>query len=325
MNRQPTTSETIFGPSLHSPNEHRPDDPANRFGDEHLRPNRLLPNRFGLVIPTAGLFLKKMFWPAVFGIIGLAMLQVDTAVSTWFQIDRCPRWLLKALSLSECFAHGLGVAVILVAIYLLDPVNRRCIPRLLMMSIGSGMFANAFKLVIARARPIQVQLDANILYSFTHWWPGTQAGSEYQSFPSAHMATAVGLALGLGWLYPRGRILFVALAIMAGAQRVAALDHFISDVVWGTAAALFVVAGCVKQGLLTGWFDFFEKQSALESGHLKLLHTTDQVIELRWKRALTLSDATGWPGKSAKPEIAGATESAHSDGHAFERSEAAAA
>ena len=43
----------------------------------------------------------------------------------------------------------------------------------------------------------------------------TSSSRSAQSFPSAHTATAVGLALGLGSLYPQGRRYFAALAALA--------------------------------------------------------------------------------------------------------------
>ena len=56
-------------------------------------------------------------------------------------------------------------------------------------------------------------------------------------FPSAHAATAVGLAIALGVLYPRGRWLFIAFAFLAGLQRIEAQAHFASDVLAGAAVA----------------------------------------------------------------------------------------
>ena len=63
-----------------------------------------------------------------------------------------------------------------------------------------------------------------------------------QSFPSGHTATAVGLTVGLIRLYPHGRHLFVALAVLAASQRMAASAHYLSDTVAGAAIGLFFAA-----------------------------------------------------------------------------------
>jgi membrane-associated phospholipid phosphatase len=65
-----------------------------------------------------------------------------------------------------------------------------------------------------------------------------------QSFPSAHSATAVGLAIGLSWLYPRGRWLFAAFAGLAILQRLDADAHYCSDVLAGGGVAFVVAAIC---------------------------------------------------------------------------------
>jgi membrane-associated phospholipid phosphatase len=71
---------------------------------------------------------------------------------------------------------------------------------------------------------------------------GRGYGYALQSLPSAHAATAVGLALALAALYPRGRWLFASFAVLAGLQRIEAQAHFASDVLAGAAVGCMVGA-----------------------------------------------------------------------------------
>ncbi len=127
------------------------------------------------------------------------------------------------------------------------------------------MAANACKLILARIRPHSFSFHGDVADTFGRWFPWASGGSDLQGFPSAHMATAIGLAIGLAWLYPRGRALFFLLALSAGGQRVVSGDHFLSDVVWGAAAGAFCAVGLVEGGLLAPWFDRLERRRSAGS------------------------------------------------------------
>ena len=172
-------------------------------------------------------------WLALILVVaGWMALPLDLPLARWSLGGNCPDPFAKWFALCEVFAHGLGVSAILVTIAILDPRHRKALPRLITASFGSGLLANMIKLIVARARPHSFAFDRPIAETFSQWFPLTSAGSHYQGFPSAHMATATGLAIGLAWLYPRGRWLFWFFAVSAGCQRVVSGDHFLSDVVW---------------------------------------------------------------------------------------------
>jgi membrane-associated phospholipid phosphatase len=152
-----------------------------------------------------------------------------------------------------------GIAVILVAIAVLDPRNRRAIPRVAAASLGAGLAANVLKLLVARARPHHFDLSGDALDSFAGWFPMLANASAEQGFPSSHAATAAGLAIALAWLYPRGRWLFPAMAALAGFQRVLAESHFLSDVLWGSAVGCIFAPLCVYGSRLARKFDRLEK------------------------------------------------------------------
>ena len=203
---------------------------------------------------------NKVWLPLVLAIAGWAVMPADLGVARWCLAHNCPDPLAKWLTLAEVFAHGLGVIAILAAVILLDPARRLQLPRLIVASLGAGLAANACKLVIARVRPHSYSFEGDVADTFYQWLPWMTSGSDLQGFPSAHMATAAGLAMGLAWLYPRGRVLFIVLAISAGGQRIVSGDHFASDVVWGAALGCFCATGLFEGGLLAPAFTRLERR-----------------------------------------------------------------
>jgi membrane-associated phospholipid phosphatase len=204
----------------------------------------------------------RVWLPIVLVIVGWIALSIDLPVAKWFLDHNCPDPLARWFSLSEVMAHGLGVVAIVAAVAFLDPVRRAVIPRLLTASIGAGLLADFCKLFVARARPHSFSFDGTVADTFQQWLPLVSGGSGLQGFPSAHMATAVGLAIGLAWLYPRGHWFFVFLAVSAGGERVVSGNHFVSDVAWGAAVGAFCAIGVLEGGLLAPWFDRFERKCA---------------------------------------------------------------
>jgi membrane-associated phospholipid phosphatase len=187
-------------------------------------------------------------------IAGIAALAIDLPVAEGHLADklglaspfRMPGDLRKAIHLCEVFGHGIGAGLILLAVYFLDPVGRPRIPRMVACVLGAGLTADAIKMLVARARPhalVDQHIDfsqTTVFETFGPLLPLWTEGHAGQSFPSAHAATAAGLAVALAWRYPHGRWVFAAFALLAGYQRVVAGAHFVSDVCWGLAAGLAV-------------------------------------------------------------------------------------
>jgi membrane-associated phospholipid phosphatase len=194
-----------------------------------------------------------------FLVVGAACaLCVDCPLARWCLADRLPGDLAKLLSISEAFGHGAGVLLIVLAVHQLDPARRYALPRVLVAAFGSGLGANVIKMLIARTRPHQFDFEGSVATTFSDWAPLASAGSGAQSFPSAHTATAVGLAVALAWLYPRGRGLFAAFAVLVACQRIESGAHFLSDTLCGAAVGFVVSACCFRVGRLPTWFDRFE-------------------------------------------------------------------
>jgi membrane-associated phospholipid phosphatase len=215
---------------------------------------------------------RELAWltiPLAFAVAAVLALQVDCAVSQWWvhclKDPACPKlvhqglkFVSDLLGVFENFGYGLGVAVIGLTIFVLDPARRWALPRVLGCAFGAGLAANGLKLLLARARPNNFDFVGDVWTTFGAWLPGTSAGSIGQSFPSAHTATAVGFAATLVWLYPRGRWLFPLFAVLVGCQRIQSGAHFLSDVLAGAALGSLISLAFLKCGLLPGWMDRLE-------------------------------------------------------------------
>ena len=201
----------------------------------------------------------------------IAAFAVDVAVLNWVRGIHLPSESRKLIELSEVFGHGIGIAAICLTMFVLDKEKRRCLPRLLACSLGAGITANVVKMMVARTRPRDHEFQS-VWESFNGFLPGIAfdsggLGSSIQSFPSGHSATAAGLAVGLSFLYPQGRVLFAVFACLAAVQRIEASAHFLSDTLAGAAVGCLFAACCIDPKLFGRWFDRFERggQPAPES------------------------------------------------------------
>ncbi|HEY2410725.1 MAG TPA: phosphatase PAP2 family protein [Pirellulaceae bacterium] len=184
-----------------------------------------------------------------FAIAAILALSIDRTVALWFQDHRLPGELARLVRLAEIFGWGGGAALIILTATQLDPRRWRIALPLAIHSLGAGLAADTIKLFIARTRPLATDHSATVSDTFVGALPllNTSAfiggyGHHVQSFPSAHAATAVGLAIALSSFYPRGRWLFTIFAGLAMLQRLDAHAHYLSDVLAGAALAFFLAA-----------------------------------------------------------------------------------
>lgn len=197
---------------------------------------------------------------AVLLLLAWAALWIDYPVARWCRGESCPEAVADVLQVIEPFGNGLGVLAVLIAVWSLDPGRRRGLARLATCAYLPGLAANLIKLMVVRTRPYAFDFQGDIWATFGEWFPMTTAGSEGQSFPSAHTPTAVGLAVGLAWFYPRGRWFFATLAVLVGCQRVVSGFHFPSDVLAGGALGLLVASSCTHIGVLRRVFNAIERR-----------------------------------------------------------------
>lgn len=173
-------------------------------------------------------------------------MQFDVPLSLYFRGWDLPGDLQKAIDLSEAFAHGLGVATILLVAWVISVHRRQAIAVAMLITLLSGAIANGLKAAVIRVRPHAEGLEV-VAHDQPAGPDAVQASfwdARQRSFPSGHTATAWGLAIGLSLVYTRGWILFSMLATLASLQRLTSGAHFPSDVLAGMAIALLCSA-CV--------------------------------------------------------------------------------
>ena len=176
----------------------------------------------------------------------LAAFNVDCSVALWFHEGHAPRYFHDISSISEIFGRGECVLLVAILIWRLDPSRRWAVPGVAATALLSGLAADGIKMLIARARPHSFDFLGNVWTSFGPWLPLGSLGSARQSFPSAHTATAVGLAVALICVYPAARWLFCVLPLLVAYQRLDSGAHFLSDVLCGAAAGCLVAALTIR-------------------------------------------------------------------------------
>lgn len=202
---------------------------------------------------------KSLCLPAAFGVLAAAALWLDLSVSRYFLAKPWRGDLDKLIALCEVFGYGGTAAVIILAAATLDPRGWRVVPRLAIAAFGAGLLADLIKVVVGRHRPLDEKvIPETVMSTFTDW-ANHQHVHLTQSFPSAHTATAAGLACGLAFLYPRGKWLFVVLAMLTGLQRMHSCEHYLSDVFAGAAVGTLVGILATSSLPTNNWLDRIEQ------------------------------------------------------------------
>jgi membrane-associated phospholipid phosphatase len=143
----------------------------------------------------------------------------------------------RSLAAFEPFGQPAAVISVSLAVLLCGGPRRGLAFRIAAGALGAGLCADVLKTLVARVRPREFNFQGTVTDTFHSFFPGAAGGSQIQSWPSAHTATAVGFCLALSTVFPRGRWLFVSLAVLVAVQRIEAGAHYLSDTVFATAVA----------------------------------------------------------------------------------------
>lgn len=183
----------------------------------------------------------------VAGIACAFTIQYDRSASELLRQSDLPGDIQKAIALSETFAHGFGVLMILLSVYVIAVNRRRAVVIAILITALSGITANALKAAVVRVRPhaqgLKVIGHNDVTVDSTEAVKRSLWDSRQRSFPSGHSATAWGLAIGLSLVFTRGWWIFGILAVLASVQRIESGAHYPSDVLAGMSIA-FIIAAC---------------------------------------------------------------------------------
>lgn len=252
---------------------------SNRISWEHNR-SLPLPIRLGHAIWAVwspvhrwAADSRRRFWalPALYALIAtlilwpldpwaLALITADGTRPS-LPIGGDIRRELEAL---QQFGQGAMTIIVVIAIWLLDPPNRRRLLDWLTAAVVAAVLAFGLKMLIGRPRPVLAEPDlilgpfdvyplpAGGGYVVTHAWAFWQHGvGKLWSMPSSHTVYAVVAAAMLAGWYPRLRWLMVALAALVAFARVAFGAHYPSDVVAGAGVGL-IAAGLANRWSVSG-------------------------------------------------------------------------
>ena len=208
----------------------------------------------------------------VFAILAALAAIFDIALLQMMQPEMLRGDARRILSLSEFFAHGMCVVVVLWATWVMAPNYRRHLLRLLMCVIWPPLIVHGIKTIVIRRRPTSY-LDQLLVPSYpasnSETWRGVVFEGDWnliyqsQSFPSAHTAMVVGFAIAMCWLFPKGKYLFIFLACLASLQRIAFQAHWPSDVLASAAVALLISGGLIQNWGLGYWMGRFEGETSI--------------------------------------------------------------
>ncbi len=191
------------------------------------------------------LFKKTAITAAIVAIIYVILFFFfDKAIDLWVHYNYSNTWLFQLGTYISYSAKGefvdIAVVICLLIIFISDPgIKRRwtrnllyiCISVSIAIIIGSG-----FKYLLGRYRPIML-FEHNLygLHFFSSEWA-------LNSTPSGHTLRAFSLLTALSLLFRRFTVLFISVAVLIGASRVAVTAHYPSDVVFGAFIGIFTAA-----------------------------------------------------------------------------------
>ena len=187
--------------------------------------------------------------------MAISLLLDKLVVGMVQQIDvgQLPGDLERSLQSLKEFGQVVAIGVTFLLVFCMDKPKRRLLPQLLVCVLLPSLLVWPMKLAVHRLRPHQAEEYSTTLGLGFFWGSepargefelevsgknkiiarGELSGSDIESFPSAHTATAFGFAVGLSNMYPAGRLIFYGLAIGCGFHRVLFGAHWFSDVIAG--------------------------------------------------------------------------------------------
>jgi len=202
--------------------------------------------------------------PLVIGVAGVVVLMpFDGAVMRAVRSVSVSGDLRRELSAWQQYGAMTSLIVVALLIALLDPGRARRLLDLGAAAALTGLAVLALKMGAGRPRPRPELDDPHSFvgplgeYPITmgdgsvrlaHSWDlSTGRAVELWSMPSSHTAYAVALSVFLTMMYPRIRLVAVALAVLVGASRVLFQAHWPTDVIAGAGIAFTIARPAVDR------------------------------------------------------------------------------
>ena len=192
---------------------------------------------------------------------GMVSLAIDIPLSRAMVQGEALLSLHGFLESFEPFGRPAIVIAVSLAVLLCGSARRGAGLRIAAGALLSGLTVDLLKLCVARVRPRSFDFQGTVFDTFSGLLPSPIAGSDLQSWPSGHTATAVGFCLALSAVFPDGRWLFRTVAALVALQRIESGAHYLSDTVFAASVAFVVYLGVFGAGPIGRLFDRIEARS----------------------------------------------------------------
>jgi membrane-associated phospholipid phosphatase len=177
-------------------------------------------------------------------IVLLAVIILLSAIFSYFYIDKALSlyfhnlytsnnyiWFHETFHLITKFGEAQYSLILLFLLFLFFRIKKPIFAHKMLYLFGavaiSGILVDIIKIIAARLRP--TMFLEHDLYGFV-WF---KLGSEFNSFPSGHSATAFALCIGLTLLYPRYKYPFLLIGVLIVMSRIILTFHYLSDTLIG--------------------------------------------------------------------------------------------
>ena len=156
----------------------------------------------------------------------------------------------RELMFLEQYGQLACTVVVVLAVACLDPKGRRRALAVAMACLLTLLVTHLIKDFAGRSRPFANSREVPGSEHGLWLWRGPwQFSSSWGSFPSGHTTAAFALASSLSWFYPRGRALFMTLALITATQRILHTAHYLSDVTAGIAIGVLTTRATLDHKL----------------------------------------------------------------------------
>jgi membrane-associated phospholipid phosphatase len=192
------------------------------------------------------------------------MWRLDPLITGWLTSIKLGGDVRREFEALQQYGQGVSTFLVALVIWLQDPGRRRRLADWAAALIVAGIAVNAVKLLVGRPRPKygdpdyllgpfgQYPVDrvvngdpVGIRHAWEIW---SGISSDLWSMPSSHTAYAVLMAVAVGSMYPRLRVLVAVLAGLVALGRVMTNAHYASDVLVGAAIGL-AIGRAAMQGM----------------------------------------------------------------------------
>lgn len=215
--------------------------------------------------------LRVPFWIklALVALLTAGAFLIDRPVAAWTIAHSNAFWdiassdpharkgdVARDLMWLEQFGHPACVVAVVLAVGLLDRAGRKKALAIGIACLATLVVTHLLKDTLGRSRPNTWGGIPGLVAGEWVWGGprvGFGGGAAWTSFPSAHTTAAFGLASALAWFYPRGRALFMGLAVITAGQRIMHHAHFVSDTIAGLGCGVLVARTTLRLNLAGRW------------------------------------------------------------------------